>query len=198
MEASRKASRQKIYNYNLRKQGLMTSARTAEVLVVSERTLRRWQRSGYGPPFVRRGSRILYHGDDVDMWINTKRFSGGKALSPPAEPTLPVNTPGRDEDDGKDEPGSSVKNIVLPPITHRATATILAALRFWETVGKSEITLSHPLFKVVTSGGAFLPLTDVDIEDLCKEISKALTQAKKVGGSLASTGLRPSRKGAMP
>lgn len=40
-----------------------------EMLGVSERTVRRWQRDGQMPPRTRRGHRLVYQAADISAWL---------------------------------------------------------------------------------------------------------------------------------
>ena len=51
---------------------LLTTANVANVLGFAPETVKRWRRSGDGPPFVRVGSKgIRYKPDDVWDWLKT-------------------------------------------------------------------------------------------------------------------------------
>lgn len=50
----------------------LTSAEVAELLGISEATLRTWRSAGRGPSYYRLG-RVLYWRRDVDAWIAAQR-----------------------------------------------------------------------------------------------------------------------------
>ena len=50
---------------------LLTQREAAELLRLSERTLERSRVSGFGPPYAKLGSRVLYRADDLDQWITS-------------------------------------------------------------------------------------------------------------------------------
>lgn len=44
----------------------------AALLRLSERTLERFRVTGFGPPFIKAGRRVLYRPSDLDDWIATR------------------------------------------------------------------------------------------------------------------------------
>jgi DNA-binding transcriptional MerR regulator len=52
----------------------------AEHFRVSERTLRHWRSTGYGPPFVKLRKGVLYNQNDVDQWLESRR-EGGETIA---------------------------------------------------------------------------------------------------------------------
>lgn len=48
---------------------LITSIKAAELLCISEKTLRKWRWEGKGPKFVKIGSRVTYRVHDLQEWI---------------------------------------------------------------------------------------------------------------------------------
>lgn len=49
--------------------GLIAPAELAEMLNVSEDTLREWRRNRVGPDFVKTGKAIMYREVDVQSWL---------------------------------------------------------------------------------------------------------------------------------
>lgn len=59
-----------------KRHALMLPAEIAETLRVSPRTLRRWRRTGKGPPCLTVGRIILYPEQDLEEWIRRKKGEG--------------------------------------------------------------------------------------------------------------------------
>jgi excisionase family DNA binding protein len=53
-------------------QTLLTQREAACVLRLSERTLERSRVTGFGPPFVKAGRRVLYRREDLDAWVASR------------------------------------------------------------------------------------------------------------------------------
>ena len=51
---------------------LLTEAEVAEMLRVSQRTVRRWRNEGSGPPALRVGRRIRYRRSAVEAWLDRR------------------------------------------------------------------------------------------------------------------------------
>ena len=51
---------------------LLTEAEVAEMLRVSQRTVRRWRNEGTGPPALRIGRRIRYRRSAVETWLDRR------------------------------------------------------------------------------------------------------------------------------
>lgn len=49
--------------------GLLMPAELAEMLKVTEETLREWRRQKIGPDFVKVGKSVLYRETDVQQWL---------------------------------------------------------------------------------------------------------------------------------
>ena len=47
--------------------------------VVTEKTLATWRSSGYGPPFVKVGTSVLYRLPSVDRWLDSMEKLGEEA-----------------------------------------------------------------------------------------------------------------------
>jgi excisionase family DNA binding protein len=62
-------------------EGLLTEAEVAELLRVSERTVRRWRAAGTGPSAVRVGKAVRYRRRAVDDWLERP----DRQVGPPAE-----------------------------------------------------------------------------------------------------------------
>ena len=61
---------------------LLTEAEVAELLRVSERTVRRWRAEGTGPPAVRVGKAVRYRRRAVDEWLERP----DRQVGPPPQP----------------------------------------------------------------------------------------------------------------
>ena len=48
---------------------LLDTARAADHLGLSPRTLEKWRTAGGGPPFVKLGRRVAYRQADLDAWV---------------------------------------------------------------------------------------------------------------------------------
>jgi len=62
----------------LAKDELLTARGLAAELKVGMRTLKRWRRTGTGPPFVRLGRTVRYRRSDVDAWLKQQRRSNSE------------------------------------------------------------------------------------------------------------------------
>ncbi len=51
---------------------LLSQGQAATILGLSPRTLERYRCTGFGPPYVKGGRRVLYRPADLDIWIATK------------------------------------------------------------------------------------------------------------------------------
>ncbi len=60
---------------------------TAQVLGYDIKTLASYRSQGGGPPFSKRGKRILYHGKDLAAWL-----LGGRVKSSSQEPPMPLDS----------------------------------------------------------------------------------------------------------
>ncbi len=55
----------------------LTASQTARLLNTTERTLERWRRADYGPPYLRLGKRrVGYRQQDVESWAAGRTFAG--------------------------------------------------------------------------------------------------------------------------
>lgn len=52
----------------------MGRSELADVLEVSEETLRRWQAQGIGPPLAKLGRRVLYRREAVRQWMVSREM----------------------------------------------------------------------------------------------------------------------------
>jgi|AntRauTorcE11897_2_1112592.scaffolds.fasta_scaffold48946_2 predicted site-specific integrase-resolvase len=52
-------------------ENLYTSNKTAEILCVSEMTLRKWRWEGKGPKFVKIGRKVAYREEDIKAYISS-------------------------------------------------------------------------------------------------------------------------------
>jgi len=61
----------------------LTTAELAERERTPESSVRHWRTTGYGPPSVRRGRRVLYRLADVEVWEREQdqAQAGGQAAS---------------------------------------------------------------------------------------------------------------------
>lgn len=55
---------------------------------------------------------------------------------------------------------------MLPKITDRECDTILAALRAWQATPRARLEF----YNLATSGGQVTPLTEAEIDELCRRI----------------------------
>jgi excisionase family DNA binding protein len=55
---------------------LLTEAEVADLLRVSQRTVRRWRNEGTGPPALRVGRRIRYRRSAVEAWLDRRDETG--------------------------------------------------------------------------------------------------------------------------
>lgn len=55
---------------------LLTEAEVADLLRVSQRTVRRWRNEGTGPPALRVGRRIRYRRSAVEAWLDRRDQAG--------------------------------------------------------------------------------------------------------------------------
>jgi excisionase family DNA binding protein len=60
---------------------LLTIAEAAELLRAPVATLRYWRHLGTGPRSFRLGRRVLYHADDLQVWIDARRDSGAPSAT---------------------------------------------------------------------------------------------------------------------
>jgi hypothetical protein len=51
---------------------LLMQHEAAALLRLSERTLERFRVTGFGPPFIKAGRRVLYRPSDLDEWIASR------------------------------------------------------------------------------------------------------------------------------
>lgn len=51
----------------------ITTKELAEVMRMSEQTLRHWRRARIGPPFVKFGRRVLYPRDGFSVWARAQQ-----------------------------------------------------------------------------------------------------------------------------
>lgn len=56
-------------------------------------------------------------------------------------------------------------------VTRRATATLLAALRMWQLALEGTLPQPEALLGIATDGGALVPLTAAEIDDMCEAIN---------------------------
>lgn len=49
---------------------LLTTQQAAELLGLSEQTLRNWRTTGGGPPAVKVGRNVRYRGRDLERWLD--------------------------------------------------------------------------------------------------------------------------------
>ena len=70
---------------------LMTTAEACEYLRLQKQTLRKLRCTGNGPPFCRIGSaltgRCLYRRDDLDRWLDARRWTSTTEEQAAAEQT---------------------------------------------------------------------------------------------------------------
>ncbi len=63
----------------------------ARLCGVSVETLRKWRKSGKGPPYLRAGARtVRYRTVDVEAWILTRRVSPGEPTTAESAVTNPA------------------------------------------------------------------------------------------------------------
>ena len=55
---------------------LLTEVEVADLLRVSQRTVRRWRNEGTGPPALRVGRRIRYRRSAVEAWLDRRDHAG--------------------------------------------------------------------------------------------------------------------------
>jgi predicted DNA-binding transcriptional regulator AlpA len=57
----------------------LPSPRVAELLGLTDQSLRRWRQRGFGPPYHRLGDprrgRVIYAETDVEEWLAARQFS---------------------------------------------------------------------------------------------------------------------------
>jgi predicted DNA-binding transcriptional regulator AlpA len=56
---------------------MLTTEEVADLLRTSPATVRYWRHVGKGPKSFKVGRRVLYAGNDVEVWISEARRAGG-------------------------------------------------------------------------------------------------------------------------
>lgn len=64
------------------------------------------------------------------------------------------------------KPASMMTKAMLPKITNHERNTILAALRAWQATPAARLGF----YNLATNGGEARPLTDAEIDELCKRL----------------------------
>jgi DNA-binding transcriptional MerR regulator len=59
---------------------LLDQKQASQLLGLSPRTLEAWRLSGGGPVFIKAGRRVLYHRNDLEVWLNSRRRSSTSDL----------------------------------------------------------------------------------------------------------------------
>jgi excisionase family DNA binding protein len=54
---------------------LISAAKAAEQLGISENALAKMRHAGYGPPFVKVGRRVRYGQSDLENWLAARRYT---------------------------------------------------------------------------------------------------------------------------
>ena len=49
-------------------------------VVAAVQTLARWRHEGFGPAYIKRGSRVIYLGHDVLDWLEARRIAPAAAV----------------------------------------------------------------------------------------------------------------------
>lgn len=61
---------------------LLTTDEVAARLRSAKQTLRRWRCTGFGPRFVKVGSKVLYREEDVAAWLEAREASSTSGAQP--------------------------------------------------------------------------------------------------------------------
>lgn len=56
-------------------QTFLPTEELTELAPFPPQTWRRWRSTGFGPPYIKVGNRVLYDRDEVLAWLASKRFT---------------------------------------------------------------------------------------------------------------------------
>jgi predicted DNA-binding transcriptional regulator AlpA len=72
-------------NHSIEETRRVSSRDAAELLGVSESTLRKWRMRGYGPRFIKMGSRVVYETGELENWLEKQtRTTTMSSYRPPS------------------------------------------------------------------------------------------------------------------
>lgn len=53
----------------------LSTKEAARLVLLSHRTLEEWRLTGFGPPFIKAGRRVLYKVSDLLAWLDGRTFT---------------------------------------------------------------------------------------------------------------------------